>query len=202
MIVTALEDYGKSRKKVYLDGQFAFVLYKGELSGCLIKEQMELSDELYERIVEEILWKRIRQRSLYLLKEMDRTEMQIRQKLRGDLYPEELIQRAVEWMYGFHYLDDERYAENYVRCHDGRKSKRQMLLELQKKGVEKEIAEAALADLEEQDESEQIKKLIGKKQVDIATASLKEKQKLYGYLMRKGFSSSDIGRVLNGMEDF
>ena len=202
MIVTALEDYGKNRRKVYLDGQFAFILYKGELSACHIKEQEELSEEGYRQIIEEILWKRIRQRSLYLLMETDRTEQQLRLKLKGEFYPEELIERNIEWLYGFHYLDDERYAENYVRCHAGEKSRRQIYQELLQKGVNREIAEQAAAGIETCEEEEQIKKLIEKKKVDLTTASLKEKQKLYGYLMRKGFSSSEIMRVIKGIAEY
>ena len=34
MIVTEIEDCGSGKRKVYLDGQPAFVLYRGELSGC------------------------------------------------------------------------------------------------------------------------------------------------------------------------
>ena len=31
-IITAIEELDKKRCKIYLDGEFAFVLYKGELS--------------------------------------------------------------------------------------------------------------------------------------------------------------------------
>lgn len=202
MIVSAIEDHGKTKKKVYLDGQFAFVLYKGELSGCHIKEQEELPEEIYERIMGEILWKRIRQRALFLLKDMDRTEYQIRQKLKGDLYPEGLIHRAVEWLYSYHYLDDERYAENYVRCHGERKSRRQMIQDLVQRGVEKGIAEAAADNQEAPNEELLIRKWIEKKKIDPETASFKERQKLYAFLLRKGFSPSEVSKVLRGMEDF
>lgn len=202
MIVTAIEDHGKTKKKVYLDGQFAFVLYNGELSGCHIMEQRELPEEVYERIMEEILWKRIRQRALFLLKDMDRTEYQLRQKLKGDLYPEKLIHRVVEWLYSYHYLDDERYAENYVRCHVEKKSRRQMVQDLLQKGVEKQIAEAAVDTQETPNEEVLIRKWIEKKKIDPENASTKDLQKLYGFLLRKGFSPSEVSRVLKGMEEF
>ncbi len=38
MIVTEIEDCGSGKRKVYLDGQPAFVLYRGELSGCHIEK--------------------------------------------------------------------------------------------------------------------------------------------------------------------
>ena len=41
MTVTKTEAVTKTRYKVYIDGQFAFVLYKGELSRYHVKEGAE-----------------------------------------------------------------------------------------------------------------------------------------------------------------
>lgn len=111
MIVTEIEDCGSGKRKVYLDGQPAFVLYRGELSGCHIEKDQELPEAVYREIMDEILWKRIRMRCLYLLKSMDRTEYQLRTKLKQNFYPEELIDRVILWLENLHYLDDVRYAE-------------------------------------------------------------------------------------------
>ena len=58
MIVTEIEDCGSGKRKVYLDGQPAFVLYRGELSGCHIEKDQELPEAVYREIMDEILWKR------------------------------------------------------------------------------------------------------------------------------------------------
>ena len=42
MTVTKIEPVTKSKYKIYLDGQFAFVLYKGELSRYHIEEEGSL----------------------------------------------------------------------------------------------------------------------------------------------------------------
>ena len=202
MMVTALEAYGKDKKKVYLDGQFAFVLYKGELSGCHIEENRELSEEIYDRIMGDILWRRIRMRCMNLLKTMDRTEYQLRTKLAQGLYPAELIDRALEWLKGLHYLDDARYAECYLRSQGEKKSRRQLLAELLQKGVDKELALEVLDSYEGPSEEDMIRKLVEKKGIDPEKASLKERQKLYGFLLRKGFSSAEVSRVLNNFDEF
>ena len=85
MKVTKLEPVTKTKYKVYLDEQFAFVLYKGELSRYKKQEEVELSQETIEEIKTEILVKRAKRRALYLLNQMDRTEEQLRQKLERDL---------------------------------------------------------------------------------------------------------------------
>ena len=58
MIVTEIEDCGSGKRKVYLDGQPAFVLYRGELSLCHIEKDRELPEAVYREIMDEILWKR------------------------------------------------------------------------------------------------------------------------------------------------
>ena len=48
MQVTKVEALTKTKWKVELDGQFAFVLYKKEISRFGIEVNGELSEELYE----------------------------------------------------------------------------------------------------------------------------------------------------------
>ena len=49
MVVTRVEAVTKTKYKVYVDGQFAFILYKGELSRFHIAEDQELSQEAMRR---------------------------------------------------------------------------------------------------------------------------------------------------------
>ena len=67
MRVTSIVPVDKRKSKVFLDEDFAFVLYGGELRRYGISEGGQVSEELYRRIVEEVLNKRARERSLYLL---------------------------------------------------------------------------------------------------------------------------------------
>ena len=55
MTVTQIQSVTKTKYKVYLDEQFAFVLYKGELSLYGIQEGMELSQSVVDRIKKEVL---------------------------------------------------------------------------------------------------------------------------------------------------
>ena len=44
MIVTDIVELDKKRSKIFIDGEFSFVLYKGELRDYSIREGHELSD--------------------------------------------------------------------------------------------------------------------------------------------------------------
>lgn len=197
MDVTKIENVTASKFKVFLDEEFAFVLYKGELSRFGIKENEQLSTEDYEKIKKEIVIKRAKKRILHLLEQMSRSEQQIRIKLKQNYYTEEVIDIAVEYAKSFSYIDDENYARNYAQWKMSQKSRKEIYFGLSAKGIEREIIDNVLEGLYQGcDEEVLIKKLILKKKYDLNNLDRKDLQKLNGYLMRKGFSYGQIRDVL------
>ena len=69
MTVTKIEPLSKTRYKVYLDGQFAFTLYKGELSRYHIAEESVIEDDIYDSL-QQIITKRAKLRAMHLLSDM------------------------------------------------------------------------------------------------------------------------------------
>ena len=136
MIVTEIEPYTKTKFKVYLDGKFAFVLYKGELSRYGIRRDEVITDGTVEKIETEVILKRAKLRAMHLLEDMDRTEAALREKLRQGCYTQEMIDRAVDYVKSFGYLDDARYAENFVRSRQGAKSRKEIRAALMQKAAE------------------------------------------------------------------
>jgi len=196
VIVTRIDSINQKKSKVYIEEQLAFVLYKGELSRYRIKVDKELPKEIYEEIVEQILVKRAKKYCLNLLQSLDRTEEQLRRKLKDKYYPEEVIKRAIEYVKSYGYIDDSSYANRYIECYKERKSRQQILLDLMKKGIKRSIIDDVYEEKLPQDETLMIQRLYEKKVGTKTELSEKEKQKLYMFLMRKGFSSADIIRVM------
>lgn len=198
MQVMQISGLDKKRMRIFLEDGRSFVLYRGEVRRYSLEEGAELSDGQYEEICSEILKKRARRRTMHLLEKMDRTEAQIREKLRQGFYPEEIIEDAVAYVKGYHYLDDSRYAGNYVRNQREKKSRRKIQMELMAKGIDRELAEQTLEEeCQRENEQELILKWVEKKHYSAQTADLKEKQRMYQFLMRKGFQSDDILHVLD-----
>ena len=84
-----IEDYKANRKLVFLDEDApAFCLYSKEIRQFELKEGVELKDGVYGEILA-VLTKRAKERCLYLLDDMARTEQQIRKKLKEGYYPDE-----------------------------------------------------------------------------------------------------------------
>ena len=127
-----------------------------------------------------------------MLERMDRTEQQLREKLKSSDYPEEVIEEAIEYVKSFHYLDDERYAENFTRYKKENMSRQQIKQKLMLKGVSKDIIQNAIEEEYDVDESIHIRNILEKKHFSYETADEGEFRRVYGYLLRRGFRSNDI----------
>ena len=102
--------------------------------------------------------RRARHRALHILERSDRTEQELRAKLERN-YRAEAVEDAISYVKQYHYLDDRRYAVNYLNSRGRVKSRRQVEQELlYKKGISKEILEEARTEAEPQDEREQIRR--------------------------------------------
>lgn len=136
--------------------------------------------------------KRAKHRALHLLERADRTEQELRGKLLKNYEPE-IVEEAIAYVREYHYIDDKRYAVNYLDSRGKLKSRRQVEQELlYKKGISKDVLEEALSEAEPQDERELIRRWMEKKQMDPQTATREELRRFYLFLVRRGFQSEDI----------
>ncbi|MBQ7839885.1 MAG: regulatory protein RecX [Lachnospiraceae bacterium] len=205
MIVTGIEEMSRSRVRIYLDESFAFVLYKGELRLYGIKEGSELGEDVYEQLIEEVLTKRATLRSMNLLKSRPYTETQLRDKLIQGEYPLKCINAALAYVKSFHYVDDDRYAQDYIENQQGKKSRRMIEMDLIRKGISSDQIQNAFAAQEEMgntpDEEALARQWMKKKHFDPERADYPERRKMYAFLYRKGISGSTLRRIFSEMAD-
>ena len=212
MTVTSIEPYpkGKGRVSIYLNEEFAFVLYKGELSQYGLEVGTEVDDELYGRILNETLTTRAKKRGMNLLMKMDRTESDVRRKLSEGGYPPEAVDAAIEYLVSYHYIDDERYASEYIRFKSQSSSRRMITAKLCEKGIDRSIIEDAFRRYDEESatdpeerEHELICKLIAKRcPGGVDNLDHSARQKLFAYLAGKGFSVSSIEKAYHDPDRF
>ncbi len=198
MTVISIDNYfkGKGRKIIRFDDGSQIVLYPGELKRVSLDVDDEVDDKEWDLIINEILVPRAKKRVLHLLEKQDRTESDIRKKLSMDYYPDCVVEIAVEYLYNYHYLDDERYAKNYIHYSATGKSRRLIRQTLINKGIAKDMADAIIETEYDTDERALIRRELDKKHYDAATADESTKRRLYSYLLRRGFAISDIMAVM------
>lgn len=195
MKVIKIEEFSKTKCKVIIDEMVPLVLYKADLRRYQIQEGKMLEERQIKVLLDELLPYRAKMRCMKLLQSKDYTEYEIRKKLISDGYPETVIEDTVEYLYGYHYLDDSRYVKLYYESKSYKKSKKQIVTELQRKGIAKEIISNALWDVigeEEHADFPCIMQLLRKKHYIDDEASFEEKEKMRAYLFRKGFEINDI----------
>ena len=205
MTITDIVEFDKKRCKVFIDGEFAFLLYKGELRDFGIKTGANISDATYKEIMERVLNKRCKLRAMNLLQKKDYTTKQLRDKLDEGLYPKELVDEAIEYVRSYKYLDDERYARDYIAYHMTTRSKNRIVQDLIKKGINKELLMPVLEEIYSEDsgdvELEQVRALLDKKHYDPEMYDFKEKQKLMAFLVRRGFQMSTIRKAMDCFDE-
>lgn len=190
--VNNYEALGKGRYRVAFDNGVSCILYRSEAAQLSIEVQCSLTDENYDYLINEIVGKRAKKRAMHILEQMDRTEHQLREKLAKGEYPQECIDSAVEYVKKYRYLDDERFASSYVRYHQEKLSRQQLSVKLSQKGVSKDIIAEALEMEYEADDGEKIRNLLSKRHFDPDNTDIQENNKIYQYILRRGFKSSDI----------
>lgn len=203
MKVQCIVPLDKKKSLVVLEGGETFPLYQGEIRRYGILEGGELETHTYHMIMEEVLKKRVKERALYLLKSMDRTEKDIRVKLNQGHYPEKLIDYALAFLKTYGYVDDQRYVENYIQTYLGRKSRKMIEQQLILKGIDRNLLRTVWEEMDSQDSDERslIYKLLAKKKYVYGETDRKEKNKVMGFLLRKGFQMEDITFCMNHLPE-
>ncbi len=200
MIVTSLEDHTKGRKKVFLDGEYAFTLYSRECKAYGVIPGQEVDPEDLRLIREEVLPKRAKLRAMELLQKKTYTRRELEEKMRKGLTPEDCIATAIAYVESYGYLDDKRYARDYIFYKGRTRSKMRIEQDLIQKGIDKDLIREAYEEVREEDHlpsaAELISKELQKKHFDPETATFEEKRKIMAFLFRKGFSSEEIRKAV------
>lgn len=192
----------KKKVEVCLDNGESFTLYKGEAVKLSLFEN-ELFDEVkYQQIMNDILGKRATKRAMHLLERQERTEKQLRDKLEQSKYPKQCIEQAIAYVKSYHYVDDYRYASVYIRYHQERESRQKLTQKLMMRGISREIITQAMEEEFVADECEQIKELLQKKGFNPEYTDEKTRRKMIQFLIRKGFKTRDIFRIIRQEEEY
>ena len=196
MEVVSLVKLTKGRAKICLAGGADFVLYKKEYESYGIEEGADLPEDKYQEIITEIIIPRCKKRALHLLEKQDRSEKNLRDKLRKGGYSEDVVDIAIDYINEYGYLDDARMAASHIRFYQDSRSKQRLKQDLIGKGISSDVIDRVLEEEYTGDESALIERLLEKKHYDKENATYEDRAKIYRFLMGRCFSSDAINRVI------
>lgn len=187
--VTALivQKKNQDRVNVYLDGEFAFGL--AAIEAVRLKRGQMLSDADIARLQSADDVEKAREKALRFLSNRPRSEWEVRQNLLKAGYGAESIDRVLERLRGVGLVDDAAFARYWIdnRAQFRPRGTLALRQELRRKGVERTVIDAALADAAHVDESAAQQAALAKADRYRRLPWPQFAQKLSTYLLRQGF---------------
>lgn len=132
--------------------------------------------------------------ALRLINHHDRTELEVRNKLSDKNFPGEIIDAVTEQLISESFINDRRYAEYYITCYSGKRSKRRIMMDLANKGISQDIISEYI---DECDNNAAVMKAYRKQLIKRGISEdddidRKDIEKIAASLYRQGFSTDDI----------
>ncbi len=183
-----------------------FTISNRALAELDLREGQEVSPET-ESYILSVLRKECLSACGNLLKLQDYTAARLKQKLIYAGFPEDVTVRCLEEMKAARYLDDFRYAEQFIEAHRADRSLNRIREDLRARGIPEDILVKALeenassAELGDADPEEaQIRAFLEKKHYDPENTGYDGKMKLMASLYRRGYRAELIRKILGNFE--
>lgn len=189
-----------NRFNISVDGVYAFTLSDLDLSMSGLRVGQELTAEEVEGFAQKASEAKAYALALRFLGVRVRSRRELADYLiRKGCEPED-IEAALERLVELGLVDDRRFAEAWIADRQAVRPRSRLRLaqELAAKGVAREVVEAALQEIEPDQEVEALKNLIQRKQ---KLPAYGDERKLVAYLQRQGYRWGLIKEALGQLED-
>ncbi|MCW5853256.1 MAG: RecX family transcriptional regulator [Anaerolineae bacterium] len=184
----------KERVNVYLDDQFAFGL--ALLLAAPLRKGQRLTDADIAELRRQDGVEKAYERTLNYLSFRPRSEREIRQYLRGKEVAQDVIEHIVERLRKVGLINDEAFAEAWVRSRQATKPRgaRALRQELRQKGIDTTLVESAVADVDEPSQALEVGRVRAARLADLPAEEFRKK--LGDFLLRRGFEYGVVRDVV------
>lgn len=205
-VITRLERQKKNKHRinVYLDGEYAFAIHEDVLVKYRLNKGCKLDEADMKELLDAEEKNRAVQYTLRYISHRPRTVEEVRRYLLDTGFPASVADETVSGFIKRKYLDDRAYARQWVEERLRLKPRGRHLLrqELQARGIDGEDVEAALAQVEQEDEEAACLSIARKKYRQKRFGSFQEmRNKIGPFLQRKGFPHEIIKKTLETLKN-
>ena len=184
----------RGRYSIFVDGEYSFSLSEAALieSGLRVGATLEARDLAAFKELSKT--DKLYNRTLALLARRPRSQKEMVDYLSQKTDDEQIQEKTLNKLINFGFIDDQAFATAWVESRRLLKStsRRKLRLELLQKGISDEIITSVLA-ADQTDELTMLRELIAKKR---RQSRYQDQTKLMQYLVRQGFSYSDVKEAL------
>lgn len=200
-IITKIEAQKKNndRVNIYVDEKFFKAIYKELVFTFNLKKGQEIDPNYLKNILDDEMYMKAKNKALNILSKASQSEKQIKQKLSKD-FDEDTIDRVLKFLQKYKFVDDEDLANRIVSTNVNlnKYGKNKIKQNLYNKGIDKNIIEQAIDEIDSDKELENAFYLAKKRYERVKNEdSRKAYQKIGNHLAYKGFNYDIIKKVLN-----
>lgn len=181
-----------------MDGEFVAGVHEDVVLALNLSVGQRFDRDRLVELLKAETARKARESALRLISYRNRTVSELRKRLIGNEFPEEIVEEVIDQLSQVGLLDDERFSRDWVRARGASKPMGRMRLawELRSKGVEAPMVEEALADIDEDSEVRMALSLAEKRldKADRGDPSLRTR--LSSFLRRRGFGWEVITKVI------
>ncbi len=202
-ILTAIEQQKKDSKRfsLFINNKFAVGISLNTFEHFDLSKGQRLNRKLIDDICvyEEI--NKARNKALQYIAKKMRSSFEVQQKLRQVGYPLSVIEGIVQEFRDKQYIDDRDYAETFTR--DFLKFKEagvfKLKKSLQQKGIAANLIEQTIEKYFSSEQQLQKARRLAEKKLQLIKEKEKKKERIYRYLIQKGFENSVVAQTLNDL---
>jgi regulatory protein len=193
------------RFEILVDGDVVATLSLDGIERLGVRIGVAYTDSLANRLTVEAAALHTFDRALAMLAARPRAARDLERMLVRKGEPADHVAAAVQRLISLGILDDEQFARQFIRAKisGAGLSRRRLQSELWRRGVARDVIDAALAEVlveDEVDEDAQIAQVAAKKLRTLRSAEpATARRRLYAFLARRGYDGSAIRRVMDAL---
>jgi regulatory protein len=200
-LITKIEVQKKNKERVsiFIEGDYAFSCSAELVFTHGIKADKTVDIEKLKEIINEDNYLKCKNAALKLIERSYKSEKEIFDKLLKKEYDEKTIARAMAFLKSYNFLNDEQFATLYIRENIKSQGKNKIKFSLLKKGIDEDVIEEKLKEVDGNAEFRTALSLAEKKYRVLAKSEndyRKIYSKLWEYLLRNGYSKDIIDETL------
>lgn len=198
-ILSIIKDKYKNRYIIEFENGDSYKISLEQIVKHKLKEDLEIDINYFKDILNEENERETFNKALDIVSLRDHTCFEVKNKLIKKGYEINAIENAIEKLYEYNFVNDEKYATKYFREASKYKKhgKNKIIYTLRQKGISSSIISSL--EFDEDLELETAKSLCQKKLKTLKDDE-KKKEKIYRYLISRGYSNSVILKVIGSIE--
>lgn len=194
-----IQKRNKERVNLFLDGEYAFAISAELVYKEGLKVNYEIDSEKIRKISEAENLIKCKESALRTIGKSYKTEKEMRDKLKVKGYDEESINKSIEFLKEYNYINDKNYAKAFINDRSKSMGSQKIKYSLINKGISKEIIDEELLNLNKENEKKIALDIAKKKLIMIKKKendNYKISGKLYRYLISKGYENAIVTEIL------